>query len=311
MSLLKLKTQPQLQTQTSKSHLPGLFLTSTRILKRIGILASSALSLLAAALLLYSFGVSQSEAGNKNKVNIKTTGNYLVITSNGIPSHKYSRIRVQEDTLDVMVQKYEFKVPRSPKENSATKDVGNNIFAVATNGVPIQTANAPWQYSRDKKYRYEALSGATHLGVMDEHNGHLHPEDGAYHYHGLPNGLVKELGANRAMVMIGYAADGFPVYNNYGFKDYKKGKGRFVEVKSSYKLRIGERSKGEPHSGKYVEDYEFVEGLGDLDECNGRFGVTKEYPEGIYHYYLTAKFPFVPRCWKGTPNDSFFLTWKK
>ena len=299
------------QTQTSRSHLHVLFLASTRILKKIALSVFSPLSLLAAVLLLYGFGASHAKEGIGNKVNIQTTGNYLVITSNGIPSHKYSRIRVQSKTLDVVAHKYEFKVPRLPKANSLTKDVGNNIFAVATNGVPIQTANAPWQYSRDKKYRYEALSGATHLGAMDKHNGHLHPEDGAYHYHGLPNGLIEELGADKAMVMIGYAADGFPVYNNYGFTDYKNGKGSFVEVASSYRLKKGKRSKFQRYNGKYVEDYEFVNGLGDLDECNGRFGVTKEYPVGIYHYYLTAKFPFVPRCWKGTPNNSFFLTWEK
>src|SRR5262249_28293836 len=44
---------------------------------------------------------------------------------------------------------------------------------------------------------------------------------------------------------------------------------------------------------------------GDLDECNGRFGVTPEFPEGIYHYYVTEEFPFVGRMWRGTPDPSF------
>ena len=26
--------------------------------------------------------------------------------------------------------------------------------------------------------------------------------------------------------------------------------------------------------GAFTQDYEYVEGLGDLDQCNGRFGVT-------------------------------------
>ncbi|MEO1444689.1 MAG: YHYH protein, partial [Cyanobacteria bacterium J06635_11] len=30
-----------------------------------------------------------------------------------------------------------------------------------------------------------------------------------------------------------------------------------------------------------------------------------EYPEGIYHYYITEMFPFIPRCVKGTPDESF------
>lgn len=34
--------------------------------------------------------------------------------------------------------------------------------------------------------------------------------------------------------------------------------------------------------GAYMEDYEFVENLGDLDRSNGRFVVTPEYPNGTY-----------------------------
>jgi hypothetical protein len=39
--------------------------------------------------------------------------------------------------------------------------------------------------------------------------------------------------------------------------------------------------------GYYAEDYEYVKGLGDLDEHNGRFAVTPEYPNGTYAYYVT------------------------
>ena len=53
--------------------------------------------------------------------------------------------------------------------------------------------------------------------------------------------------------------------------------------------------------GAFSQDYEYVAGLGDLDQCNGRTGVTPEFPEGIYHYVITATYPFVGRCVKGTP----------
>jgi hypothetical protein len=39
--------------------------------------------------------------------------------------------------------------------------------------------------------------------------------------------------------------------------------------------------------GAYLEDFEFVSGLGDLDENNGRFCKTPEYPNGIYCYFAT------------------------
>jgi hypothetical protein len=52
--------------------------------------------------------------------------------------------------------------------------------------------------------------------------------------------------------------------------------------------------------GTFLQDYEYVAGSGDLDECNGRTGVTPEFPKGIYHYMVTDTWPYVHRCVKGT-----------
>ena len=54
--------------------------------------------------------------------------------------------------------------------------------------------------------------------------------------------------------------------------------------------------------GAFTQDYEYVEGSGDLDQCNGRYGVTPEFPEGIYYYVVTDDFPFFTRCLKGDVN---------
>ena len=51
--------------------------------------------------------------------------------------------------------------------------------------------------------------------------------------------------------------------------------------------------------GAFTQDFEYIEGFGDLDECNGREGVTPEFPEGIYYYVVTDDFPFFSRCLKG------------
>ena len=49
--------------------------------------------------------------------------------------------------------------------------------------------------------QYEALSGAVPLGI-DANNAHVQPT-GAYHYHGVPTGLLRDLGASpRAGVML-------------------------------------------------------------------------------------------------------------
>lgn len=47
------------------------------------------------------------------------------------------------------------------------------------------------------------------------------------------------------------------------------------------------------HNGTYTSDFEFVEGYGDLDECNG---ITID---GEYMYLVTNAFPYVSRCLMG------------
>jgi hypothetical protein len=76
---------------------------------------------------------------------------------------------------------------------------------------------------------------------------------------------------------------------------------------SSYRLKNGTRPNGPggAYDGKFTADYEYVKGSGDLDECNGRFGVTPEFPQGTYHYYITDEFPWISRFWRGTPDTSF------
>jgi hypothetical protein len=41
---------------------------------------------------------------------------------------------------------------------------------------------------------------------------------------------------------------------------------------------------------------------GDLDECNGRTGVTPEFPKGTYYYVATESYPYLQRCIKGKLN---------
>jgi hypothetical protein len=81
-------------------------------------------------------------------------------------------------------------------------------------------------------------------------------------------------------------------------------------MKSSYQLKKGarpteENGPGGSYDGRFTQDFEFVRGRGDLDECNGRFGKTPEFPDGTYYYCISAEFPFVPRMWRGEPDASF------
>ena len=44
-----------------------------------------------------------------------------------------------------------------------------------------------------------------------------------------------------------------------------------------------------------------MEGSGDLDKCNGRFTITKDFPNGTYAYFLTENWPVIPRYFKAEP----------
>ncbi len=59
------------------------------------------------------------------------------------------------------------------------------------------------------------------------------------------------------------------------------GQMNIVEMKSSYELKSGQTG----YNG--IDDYEYTEGLGHLDACNGHFGPTPDFPQGIYHYHTT------------------------
>jgi len=86
--------------------------------------------------------------------------------------------------------------------------------------------------------------------------------------------------------IIGWSYDGNPIYGPYGFSS--KTGGTIREMTSGYQLVT--KSNRPPISnfpqGFFVEDYEFTNS-GDLDEHNGRFCVTPDYPNGVYAYFAT------------------------
>ena len=86
---------------------------------------------------------------------------------------------------------------------------------------------------------------------------------------------------------------------------------KIIDLKTSYRLKSGDRpGDGESapcgeYSGVYTNDYEFENNLGDLDSCNGRTGITPEYPDGTYYYIIANNWPNIPRCLMGTPSNDF------
>ena len=169
-----------------------------------------------------------------------------------------------------------------------------NATSTANNGGCVMVGGSgPWML--------EAIGGAFVFGT-DESNAHVQP-NGQYHYHGMPEGILNKMNKGQAMSLLGFAVDGFPIYGRYTYADANNAQSGIKVAVSSY------RKKSTPDAGRpsisifpmgtFTPDYEYVSGLGDLDECNGRFGVTPEFPNGIYYYMITDSFPYIQRCIKG------------
>ncbi|MGH1329874.1 MAG: YHYH protein [Paracoccaceae bacterium] len=251
--------------------------------------------------------VSLNKAGSsagRAQVSISIKGGKRIITSNGIPSHRVGSFPNAGNPNAIRAQSYRFTMPLTPKSGSGSAR-GLGLTGVAVNGVPFDPGAAEfWQGNRNSGWQYEALGGAVTLG-LDANYAHVQPT-GAYHYHGLPIGLMQQLGwsASAASPLIGWASDGYPIYAITAASN-----GAVREMRSSYKLRSGNRPGGSSPSGKYdgafVQDYAYVAGSGDLDEHNGATVRTAEYPNGTYAYFLTKSFPVIPRSLKGAPDASF------
>ena len=244
-------------------------------------------------------------------VNIEVREGYRYITSNGIPDHTPGQFPNRKNPNTIAPQSYEFRVTTSPKVFDTPQESRGCLFGVALNGVVFDPGTAEfWRDDPSLGWRMEAIGGPRNLG-LDRSNAHVQPT-GAYHYHSIPVGLLEKLGGTNAKkpVLLGWAADGFPIYAPLSYADAKDPKSKMKVLKSSYRLKSGARpsppdAPGGTYDGAYTRDWEYVAGSGDLDECNGRFGVTPEFPDGTYYYVLTEQFPFVPRLFRGEADSSF------
>ena len=103
--------------------------------------------------------------------------------------------------------------------------------------------------------------------------------------------------------IVGFCFDGYPIYGPFGYTDSENTDNSISLMTSSYVAKTGDnhRPSGWKYhnaigvndiaynltGGAFVEDFDYMEGSGILDQYNGRYAVTPEYPQGTYAYYLT------------------------
>lgn len=265
-------------------------------------------------------GYSSSVFNSSASVNTTATASWSCsstarsLTANGLPDHAVGTFPNTDNPNTIAAQNISVSLTMTPTETSVvTPRVGaTNKPGIALNGIVFDpgtagTCNDAGACQQGGQavgnWSLEALGQTSFKWGTDTSNAHVQP-NGLYHYHGIPEGLVTKLGnGNKAMTLIGWAADGFPVYARHGYT-VATDAGSVVKVlTSSYRLKAAPDANRPATTlyplGTFTQDYEYVAGAGDLDECNGRTGVTPEFPNGIYHYYATDTYPYLQRCVKG------------
>lgn len=254
----------------------------------------------------YSF----EDAGTGCVVSVTVRNGVRRIRANGLPNHATGRFPNANNPNVITAQSYDYSLPASPSTNTKV-DVYEipQPFGIAVNGVLFDPLAAEY-YNNDRNsgWNYNALGSGIDLG-LDDNEAHVQPT-GAYHYHGIPEGLVDTVTRKGHSPLVGWAGDGFPIYLNRGYKKPRKASSGLKRLRSSYQLKSGTRPSGPggPYNGDFVEDFEYVDGTGDLDAANGRFQKTPEFPDGTYCYILSTEYPVIPRAFRGELAASFAKT---
>jgi hypothetical protein len=241
------------------------------------------------------------------------SGTSRALVANGLPNHTVGTFprAGNPNTIGAVATSASYTLnPSAAATNTTVVTSGYGL-----NGVKMEPATAGTcgdaggttcnQAQGTGAWNMEALGQTAFNFGTDENNAHVQPT-GAYHYHGMPEQYIAKLGRGTStMTLVGWAPDGFPIYARYGYNTATDAASGVKILRGSYRLKTtpdANRPSTTTYAmGTFTQDYEYAAGSGDLDECNGRTGVTPEFPAGIYHYMITDTYPYIGRCVKGTP----------
>lgn len=186
-----------------------------------------------------------------------------------------------------------------------SQGINYSPFSTATifttgSGALIRAQIRQWTYNN-----YERLNNNQ---TLDSSNGGLDNTpfgNESYYYFGNPKALRQQINDNinydltenviGHSKILGWAYDGNPIYGSYGYSNpneisfIRRMESSFETVSNSNRPNYLDYPLG-----IFCEDYQYNEGLGDLDEHNGRFCKTPEFPDGQYCYFITSDMTGIP-----------------
>ena len=254
---------------------------------------------------------------NVQEVNYSST--FVYVKTEDIPSWIPILYDWPNNPWFAVPMNYQFRFRLSPIPNVGPETkTGYGHIGLWKNGCSIYNPKDAKSYQDSSvwfqnAWFWEHLIAETFDSCIGHPNG-----SGEYHTHVSPACLYDITDSTQVSPLVGYAFDSYPIYGGYGYTNPLDTTSAVKRLKSSYRLRnITARTtlpdgtvlplsrygptidtnttslnplNNSPVAaplGAYMEDYDYVPGLGDLDEHNGRFCITKEYPNGIYAYFTT------------------------
>jgi len=221
-----------------------------------------------------------------------------------LPANQFGNnngILVTSDTLYVNAPSGSYAIPLSPSVDGVQYDAPTSWAglrigpeAIGIDGVAIFNSNSGYEVT---VYNQSNLALSQTLTINN---------DSLYSFTDHGN-------SNTHSQIIGYAFDGYPIYGSWGYDS----NGNIIENTSSWKLSTTPRldyANAIVHNnsilvaplitpdGSAIEDFYYDPSYGTLDECNGKFAITPEYPNGTYAYFATSTYPyFIGPRYQGIP----------
>jgi len=203
-----------------------------------------------------------------------------------------------------------------PNANGVNGDDVWNRDAFVNEGVTFDAANA---HQARSNYHYHTNPPALRHQLGD-----------SVDYDSTSNRYTENFNGSHSPI-LGWVSDGYPLYGPYGFSNPNDPSSEIRRMTSGFRKRTitrrhtlpayAARDQNQSETlptnrygpdvsaqytiGHYLEDYEYLGDFGlihgtdfDLDEHNGRFCVTPEFPEGTFAYFVaiepngTPAFPY-------------------
>jgi hypothetical protein len=112
------------------------------------------------------------------------------------------------------------------------------------------------------------------------------------------NSTFQEPSTKTHSPILGFAYDGNPIYGPFAHENPLDPQSPIVRMTSSYVQRTN-RAEGPSTTtyplGTFIDDYEYRHRSGSLDQNNGRYCVTPQFPNGTYAYFLTINSQQIPQ----------------